>query len=201
VATLTRRSLLVALVVSGVGTTAAVLSGVFTRAAAARQLTFAVPPRQGVRLDPLPPSEVEAPTAPITDAATEDAEGQQLQVDLDLLAGELGGLNQNALTTFNPIIQLRNGSTVAVTSVEVQASVNGTDRPDAHAQAIALQLGQGWVTVANDREVSLRDETMPILPGDRALLAMRVDLRTSTISELDPSVNYHFTLTTGTDRL
>jgi hypothetical protein len=201
VANLTRRSLVVAVLIGAVGTMAAVLSGAFTRATAARQLTFVVPPQQAVRLDPVPPAEIESPTAPVSDAVTGDAGAQQLRVDLDLLSAKLGGLNQDALTTFEPIMQVRNTGSVAVTTVEVQATVEGTDRPDAHARAIALRLGQGWVTAAHNDVVLLRDPTAPILPGERVPLSMAVDLRPPVLPELDPGVSYRFTLTVGTSQL
>ena len=200
-ANLTRRSLLVAVLVGAVGTMAAVLSGAFTRATAARQLTFVVPPQQAVRLDPVPPAEIESPTAPVSDVVTGDAGGQQLRVDLDQLSRKLGGLNQDALTTFEPIMHVGNTGSVAVTTVEVQATVEGTDRPGAHARAVALRLGQGWVTAAHNDVVSLRDATVPILPGERVPLSIAVDLRSSMLPELDPGVSYRFTLTVGTDRL
>ncbi|PNW35611.1 UNVERIFIED_CONTAM: hypothetical protein BEN50_17385 [Euhalothece sp. KZN 001] len=190
-----------AVLVGVVGTMAAVLSGAFTRATAARQLTFVVPPQQAVRLDPVPPAEVESPSAPVSDAVSEDAEGQQLQVDLDLLVGKIGGLNQDALTTFEPIMHLRNTGGAAVTSVEVQTTVTGTDRPGAHARAIALRVGQGWVTAAHNELVSLRDATVPIPPGEGVPLSIAVDLRPSGLPELDSGVSYRFTLTVGTDRL
>jgi hypothetical protein len=201
VANLTRRSVLVAVLISAIGTMAAVLSGAFTRAAAARRLTFVVPPQQGIRLDPVPPAEVESPTVPLGDAVTGDADGRELRVDLDLLSGKLGGLNQDALTTFEPIMLVHNTGSVAVTSVEVQAGVEGTDRPDAHARAIALRLGRSWVTVAHNDMVSLRDGTVPIVPGERVPLSIAVDLRPSVLSELDPGVSYRFTLTVGTSQL
>ena len=200
-ASLTRRSLLVAVLVGAVGTMAAVLSGAFTRATAARQITFVVPPQQAVRLDPVPPAEVDSPTAPVSDVVTGDAGAQQLRVDLDLLMGTLGGLNQDALTTFEPIMQVRNTGSAAVTSVEVQTTVAGTDRPNVHARAIALRMGQGWVTAAHNDVVSLRDATVPVLPGERVPVSIAVDLRPSVLPELEPGVSYRFTLTVGTSQL
>ena len=197
----TRRSVLSVVIVGTMGTAAAVLSGLFTQTSAAREFTFEIPTDERVTLEPVTPDPAPPMTDPSGDAVSAGADGQQLRVDLDQLAGEISGLNENARVTYDPILRLRNTGTVAITSVEVRTRVSGTDRPEAHGAAVLLRMGRRWVRVGHDQRVSLGDAVMPIPAGAQAPLAFAVDLRRSTLQRLDPGVRYRFVFDVGTDRL
>ncbi|MGQ4554362.1 hypothetical protein [Halobellus sp. GM3] len=131
------------------------------------------------------------------DSAYVDDSGDTIQINLDGTDsnnGAASGLNQNARTRFENLVQVANNGTQDVASLTFTFSVTGTNNDSGHEAA--LKITSGSTTIDADGSTNLLDSDLT--PGNSVTFGVEVDLLDSGISDISDSAEIDLTITAET---
>lgn len=114
--------------------------------------------------------------------------------------GNANGLNQNARTRFENLVDVTNNGTQDVTSLTLEVEVSGTNDNAPHEEAFNITVGDD--TYEADGTTNILDATdnpSPLTPGNTATFGIEIDLlNNANISEIASGAEFTLTISAET---
>lgn len=104
------------------------------------------------------------------------------------------GLNQNAVTTFEELVQVANNGTQDVTDLSFSIDVTSSSNDSAHENAFSIFYDGGTVAADGTTNVLSSDLTA----GNNLTFGIEIDLLNGSISEIDTNAEFTLTITAET---
>ncbi len=135
------------------------------------------------------------------DGAFVDDSGDTIEINLDGTDSEndnADGLNQNAVTRFENLVDVQNNGTQDVGTLELEIEVTGSNDDGAHEDAFKITVGDTTLDPTNGNPVGILGEgTNPdqLTPGETATFGVEIDLLNEGITEIDEDAEFTLTIT------
>lgn len=113
--------------------------------------------------------------------------------------GNASGLNENARTRFERLVDITNNGTQDITTIEFEIAETalGDDASKDHEEAFKIATGEDTLNPTNDSPVNLfksSDVSDPLTPGDVVTFGVEIDLLDSDISAIDSNAEFDLTI-------
>lgn len=139
------------------------------------------------------------------DGAFVDDSGDTVEINLDGTDSEndnADGLNQNAVTRFENLVDVQNNGTQDVGTLELEIEVTGINDDGAHEDAFKITVGDTTLDPTNGNPVGILGEgtnSDPLTPGETATFGIEIDLLNEGITEIDEDAEFTLTITAEAD--
>lgn len=129
-----------------------------------------------------------------------------IEINLDSTVGDADGLNQNAISIFDDIVEIENQGTQAITSLEFEFGVTGSVDDSAHENALGIRAdGQNFADgspttgdITGDITIEGGDSD-ELDVGESLEFGLRVDLINHGIQDIDDDAEVTLTIIANTD--